>query len=196
MTDTSGERKINLQLPLVVVATTSIALIALIVYSPYSVVLFAFVIAPVSTLIFLVLLAIFAIRKKWSQCLSLLSALLAFLVTSGALLWNQSLLRDHARWRARSQKFKSEVMAQPTPANGELKHVEWEATGFAGVATNTAYLVFDPSDSLSLAPLPSDFNGIPCRVLSARRLERDWYAVRFYTDKEWDDCLSNRLSAH
>jgi hypothetical protein len=80
------------------------------------------------------------------------------------------------------------------PANGELKHMEWEATGFAGVANNTAYLVFDPADSLLLAHLPGDLNGIPCKVLSARRLESHWYSVRFYMDQDWGNCRSDRLS--
>lgn len=195
MTDTSGERKISWEAPLVVAGTTGILLTALIIYTPYSDVLFVFFIGPVTTLIFLVLLVICAIRRKPSQCSSLLLALLAFFVISGALLWNQSMLRDHARWLVRSHNFKAAVLAQPTQGNGELKHIEWEATGFATI-DNTAYLVFDPSDSLSSARLPGDINGIPCRVLSARRLERGWYSVRFYTDVVWGDCPSTPSSAH
>jgi hypothetical protein len=79
-------------------------------------------------------------------------------------------------------------MAQLPPVNGELRHVEWEATGFAGVANSTTYLVFDPTDSLSVQHPSGGFGGIPCRVALVRRLERQWYSVLFYTDEVWGDC--------
>jgi hypothetical protein len=66
--------------------------------------------------------------------------------------------------------------------------MEWEATGFAGVANNTDYLVFDPTDSLAMAAKshsPGKFSGIPCEVLSVLKLESHWYSVAFYTDEEW-----------
>jgi len=66
--------------------------------------------------------------------------------------------------------------------------MEWEATGFAGVANNTVYLVFDPTDVLSQAARshsPGKYRGIPCEVLLVRRLESHWYSVWFYTDEEW-----------
>jgi hypothetical protein len=58
---------------------------------------------------------------------------------------------------------KAEVLAQPS-VTGELKHIEWDGWGCAGQDT-TAYLVFDPTDSLSAAARehrPGKFNGIPC----------------------------------
>jgi hypothetical protein len=79
-------------------------------------------------------------------------------------------------------------MAQPAPTDGELRHMEWEATGFAGVANNTIYLVFDPTDSLAVAAKnhsPGKFSGIPCEVVRILRLENHWYSVAFYTDEEW-----------
>ncbi len=66
--------------------------------------------------------------------------------------------------------------------------MEWEATGFAGVAYNTDYLVFDPTDSLAIAAKmrsAGKFSGIPCEVLGVLRLENHWYSVVFYTDEAW-----------
>jgi hypothetical protein len=111
--------------------------------------------------------------------------LVASLATSGALLKNQEAIRPFLRWLLWSSRFKAEVLAQQVPVIGELKHMEWEATGFAGVANNTIYLVFDPTDSLSAAHSPGKFNGIPCKIRLVRRLESHWYSVWFYTDEVW-----------
>jgi hypothetical protein len=51
-------------------------------------------------------------------------------------------LWEAARWSAWSHQYKKEVLAQPSSSNGNLKHIEWDGTGFAGVANNTVYLVF------------------------------------------------------
>jgi hypothetical protein len=80
-------------------------------------------------------------------------------------------------------------------AGGELRHIVWEATGFAGVDYDTVYLVFDPSDSLSKTRMPGKPMGIPCLVRRVTRLERGWYTVRFYTDEEWGYCPSNQAEA-
>jgi hypothetical protein len=71
-----------------------------------------------------------------------------------------------------------------------MKHIEWDASGFAGVANNTAYLVFDPSDSLSAAVKSHQlkFNGTHCEARDVRRLEHQWYAVLFYTGQTWGQC--------
>jgi hypothetical protein len=97
-------------------------------------------------------------------------------------------LRETARWLTSSHNYKSQVLGQPTSAEGELKHIEWDASGFAGVANNTVFLVFDPRDALSTAAKNHQsgrFNGIPCDVRLIRRLESHWYAVLFYTDMYW-----------
>jgi hypothetical protein len=97
-------------------------------------------------------------------------------------------LHETARWLALSHDYKSEVLAQPTSAKGELRHIEWDASGFSGVANNTVFLVFDPADTLSMAAKnhqPGKFNGIPCEVRLVRRLESHWYAVLFYSDEYW-----------
>jgi len=176
----------NWKLPLLVAASTAIVLLLLFVYSPYSGFLYLFLIAPIICLTFVILLVVAAFRKRPPQFLSLFVSLLVFLGISGALLKNENTLRDHGRWLLESRQLKAEVLAQPS-ADGELKHMEWEATGFAGVANNTAYLVFDPADSLTAHP-SGEFTGIPCKVPSVGRLERHWYSVRFYTDEDWSDC--------
>jgi hypothetical protein len=118
----------------------------------------------------------------------MLLTLVAFLGASWVLLRNEGTLRPSIRWLLWSHRFKAEVLARPAPVNGELRHMEWEATGFAGVANNTDYLVFDPTDSLAMAAKshsPGKFSGIPCEVLSVLKLESHWYSVAFYTDEEW-----------
>jgi hypothetical protein len=59
-------------------------------------------------------------------------------------------------------------------------------------AQNTeVYLVYDPTDSLSVAALINEsgkFEGIPCEVRVVRRLENHWYTVLFYTSTTWDYC--------
>jgi hypothetical protein len=180
--------RFNWRLPLCVVVGTGIVLVSLMVYSPYGSLLYTYLIAPIICLICLLLLLAAVLRKRPRQCLSMLLTLVAFLAASGALLKNEDALRPSLRWLLWSHRFKAEVLAQPAPVNGELRHMEWEATGFAGVANNTVYLVFDPTDSLSAAHSPGKFNGIPCKVPLVRRLESHWYSVWFYTDEVWGQC--------
>jgi len=94
-------------------------------------------------------------------------------------------LRDAARWLISSREYKREVLSQQTPV-GDLKHIEWDGSGFAGVANNTVYLVFDPTDVSHASGNKPGFNG--CGVWQVQRLEAHWYAVLFYTDQDWDDC--------
>jgi hypothetical protein len=99
-------------------------------------------------------------------------------------------LHETARWLGESEEYKDKVLAQPT-SNGELRHIEWDGSGFAGVANQTVYLIFDPSDSLSAAVKGqgrNKFNGIPCEVRSVQRLESHCYSVVFYTDQDWSHC--------
>jgi len=193
--NSAAERRLDWRLPSSVAAGAGIVLVSLIVYSPYGAELYILLIAPIISLSCLVLLLRAAIRKRPRQCLSMLLTLVAFLAVSGALLKNKNALRSSLRWLLWSQRFKAAVLAQPAPINGELRHMEWEATGFAGVANETVYLVFDPSDSLSAAAKshsPGKFSGIPCEVPVVRRLESHWYSVWFYTDEVWGQ--RNRLN--
>ena len=102
-------------------------------------------------------------------------------------------IHDTGRWILRSRVYKAQVMAQPAPANGGLKHVEWDGWGFAGMDT-TVYLVFDPTDSLASAAksrAPGKFPGLPCEVDRVQRRESHWYTVKFYTETAWNYCPPN-----
>ena len=173
--------------PSCVVVGTSVVFVSLMVYSAYAKFLYLFLFAPIFLACLVILIAA-AIDKRPRQCLSTLLTLVAFLGASWLLSKNEGTLRPSIRWLLSSHRFKAEVLARPAPANGELRHMEWEATGFAGVANNTVYLVFDPTDSLAVAATshsPGKFNGVPCEVLRVLRLESHWYSVVFYTDEEW-----------
>jgi hypothetical protein len=116
----------------------------------------------------------------WSVCV--LGALLLF--------WNYFEVKTEVRWLLSSRRYKSEVSSQPTPSNSEFKHIEWDAWGWGGQDT-TAYLVFDPTDSLSLAAsahLSGKFAGVPCELFKVTRLEREWYVATFYTNEDWSNC--------
>lgn len=101
-------------------------------------------------------------------------------------------VRTTTRWLIWSRKYKAEVLAQPAPANGELRHIEWESSGWAGMDT-TVFLIYDPTDSLLVAAKTSEageFNGIPCEVAQVRQLESHWYIAifGFYVDEDWRGC--------
>jgi len=109
---------------------------------------------------------------------------------SWALIKNYAEVRSDARWFLWSKRYKAELLKQQNSTNGELRHVEWDGWGWAGMDT-TVYLVFDPNNSLADAAKshsPGKFNGIPCEVPLVHRLESNWYSVRFYTSSGWDQC--------
>jgi hypothetical protein len=124
-------------------------------------------------------------RRK--RRLSWYVVLAAFIVISASLVWNYSAIRNTVRWLVWSRDYKSKVLVQPASASGELKHIEWDGWGWAGQDT-TVYLVFDPTDSLSMAARSHQagkLSGIPCEVFLVRRLESHWYTVQFYTNEYW-----------
>jgi hypothetical protein len=164
-----------------VVASSTLISLSMVFEDHDSGALLSFGIAVVST----ALLFAFSIARKGRQRLVARRVATAYLVAGILLLLNYSLCRDHSRWLFLSGGYKAQVLAQPD--NGQLKHVEWDGWGFAGVADTTAFLVFDPTDSLSEtsgAP-PIRARGLPCEVARVRRLEHQWYAVLFYSDTYW-----------
>jgi hypothetical protein len=109
---------------------------------------------------------------------------------SAVLMANNSALRDYGRWALRSDIYKSQLLSLPAPNEGELRHMEWDGWGFAGMDT-TVYLAFDPDDMLASQikdHSAGKFIGIPCEVPRVRRLENHWYAVLYFTDSSWDRC--------
>lgn len=182
--------RINWVLPVSAVASLLILAVALIVYTPYAEFPLLFVVVPLICITLLVVLVIAIVKRRKSLRGSTALALVAVAVISFAILKLQDPIRESLRWLLWSNRFKAELLASPAPRPGELRHVEWEATGFAGVANNTIYLVMDPSDALHSAAqtgLPGRYPGIPCKVLKVRQLESRWYSVRFYTDEVWGE---------
>jgi hypothetical protein len=139
-----------------------------------------------------------AFKNRYEQLLPTLGMVTALWAISLSLFFYNRAhpfeLRETAKWIASSRDYKSEVLARPA-STAELKHIEWDMSGFAGIFDNTVYLVFDPADTLSTAAQSRQagkFDGIPCKVRLIRRLENHWYAVLFYTDEYWgdDSCLT------
>jgi len=187
---TAGVSSFNWWLPsragfLAFVASVAVAVCqadtALLLYLFFGLILIVFSIA---------LLAYTAFGKDRRKRLTLLSTLAAVWAVAVSVFAYQGQVRKTARWFVWSHTYKEKVLAQQAPANGELRHLEWDGWGWGGQDT-TVYLVLDPQDSLSLAAASHQsgkFAGIPCEVPKVSRLESQWYAVTFYTNQEWSRC--------
>ena len=130
---------------------------------------------------------VYAAMGKYPRTLLLTLATAWVLVVSSFVYHRQ--IRTTVRWAMWSGQYKNTLARQPSLSGG-LKHMEWDGWGWAGMDT-TVYLVFDPSDSLSMSASsyqPRKSSRLPCAVADVTRLERDWYAVTFYTDSEWSTC--------
>jgi len=160
--------------------------------------LHVFVVAPilfVSTIFLAICAAISSNNRR--RCLRQLATLAIFwaALTAFSLFDYRypNAIRSAARWLIWSHDYKAQVLAQPAPPNGGLRHIDWD--GWGGFAQDTSVLlVFDPTDSLS-GPARSGqsgtFNGIPCEVAIVHRMESHWYTVVFaeYVDESsWDSC--------
>jgi hypothetical protein len=190
MDHTKGTGRINWVLPLGVSAGVLTLSLALIVYTPYAEFPLTLVVMPLVCITLLVLLFVATVRKRKRLQASVALALVAVFATSFAVLKLQEPMRESLRWLLWSNRFKAELQRAPSVRPGELRHIEWQATGFAGVADDTVYLVFDPSDALASAAgngSAGKYAGVPCEVLKVRRLENQWYSVRFYTDEAWGE---------
>jgi hypothetical protein len=146
---------------------------------------------PVVVLICIVLFIVSAIRGNRRLVLSTSLALVGFIAVSGVLLKNARALRPWLRWLLWSRRYKAQLFAQPGAAGGGLKHTVLDTWGFVPSGFDVVYLVFDPADSLANAARsdgPGKPVGIPCEVPTVRRLEKQWYAVEFYTDEDWNHC--------
>ena len=130
---------------------------------------------------------VYAAKGKYPRTLLLTLATAWVLVVSSFVYHRQ--IRTTVRWAMWSGQYKN-TLARQSSLSGELKHMDWDGWGWAGMDT-TVYLVFDPTDSLSMSASsyqPRKSSGLPCSVADVTRLERDWYAVTFYTDREWNTC--------
>ena len=134
-------------------------------------------------------------RRKFR--LVVLFALLAigsFLaIAAFTIAWSFDYFGWHSRtkWLLSASKYKTKMMSGPIAQDGSLRHLEWDGWGFPGVGDTVLYLVFDPNDQLkdaSITGRPGKYAGIPCQVVRIRRLETNWYIVRFYTEQGWNNC--------
>jgi hypothetical protein len=187
MVKNGGAReRLNWRLPLYT-AFATIVVCLLDALAESDAVLYFLLVVPVS-LFLLAFLLLAAIGKKSRRCVSILSMLAVYWILSFALFKNHYAIRNAARWSLWSRRYKAEVLAQSAPANGELKHIEWDGWRFPGAGDTTVYLVFDPADSLAAAAKrhqPGKFAGIPCTVPLVSRMQNRWYALLFYTDERW-----------
>ena len=164
------------------------------VYSSDPVVDYLFFLIPTVCLAILVLLLVIVFSKRRRRTLSMLLAAVMFLFAAEAMLRTQEVVRPSLRWRLWSRRIKAQVLAQSTTPNEELKHIEWDGWGGAPVGDWTAYVVYDPTDSLSDSAKDGRWasykrlKGIPCEVDSVRRLEPHWYSVVLGVNEWWDRC--------
>ena len=183
---TAKEDRFNWWLPFYAVATALVVFVPLMIWSADGDILYLLI-----ALIVSVGLALFAIRYGGRRRLSILAMLVVYLAVSWALTKHSFDVRNACRWLLWSKAYKAKVLAQSTFSNGELKHVEWDGWGFPGAGDTVVYLVFDPNNSLAAAARsqsPGKFGGVPCEAPSIRRMEGNWYTVRFYTETDWDHC--------
>lgn len=156
---------------------------------------FFFSLIGISFLVFLALIAlviflIFIPSQKGPGILEIGGVALIYFVISFAMLRNSYEIRSVSHWLLYSGRYKAEVLSLPEPTE-EFRHIEFDGWGGMGAGDTTAYLVFDPDDSLASAAknrLPGKFRGIPCEVVRVRRFESHWYSVLFYTDTDWNHC--------
>jgi hypothetical protein len=130
-------------------------------------------------------------RSKGKLISQIVVSLCVVVLLSALLLVKYNEVSTFVRWSLHSKAYKTEVLAQSSSIDGQLKHIEWDGWGFAGADT-TVYLVFDPSDSLATSTgdhSGGKIAGIPCEVPLVHRLESHWYTVMFYTNTDWDHCI-------
>jgi hypothetical protein len=190
-----GREYFTWQIALCTVLGATIVLLLLFTWDHDALWLYLLIVLPFFCLSAILLLIVAAIRTKWRRCLSILLTALAVLAVSGALIRKEDVLRPFLRWLFWSRTYKAELLKAPESPNGELRHIEWDSWGWGPIGPTRVYLVFDQSDSLSAAAKsnqPGRFRSIPCKVSSVQRLERNWYAVTFYTEESWGKV--NRLN--
>jgi hypothetical protein len=168
------------------------ALAAVLVFLPLLIssntdVLYLFVIVPGLALMGICVLIYAAFRKK----LPIAATVAIFWAVSAVAFLYSFQMRTFTRWFLWSGRYKSEVLAEPIPVTGNLKHIEWDGWGWGG-QDFSVFLVFDPTDLLA-GPAENDqsgeLNGIPFEVSRVRRMESHWYLVffDFYVDQSsWD----------
>jgi hypothetical protein len=184
---------LNWRFAIIGAVTATLLLLLLFPFSRDPVLDILFLVTPCVVLLTLVLLLLLIIRRARRRSAELLLATLVFLVTANLGLRFEGTLRPKMRWGFFSHKFKSQVLSQPNQPPGTFKHIEWDGWGGAPVGDWTAYVVFDPADSLNKLADHSGLGkveGIPCDVLNIKKLEPHWYSVTLQMDEWWEQCTN------
>jgi hypothetical protein len=190
----AGADRFNWRMPFYAVIAAIVVMLLLFVYGPDPALSYLFFVVPIVCFTILVLLLLVVIGKRTRQSLSMFVAAVVFLFVAGAMLKTQEALRPSLRWGLWSRRLKAQVLAQPSAPAEELKHIEWDRWGGAPVGDWTAYVVYDPTDSLAVEAKAGRslsykrLKGIPCEVDSVRRLEAYWYSVVLGVNEWWDRC--------
>jgi hypothetical protein len=154
------------------------------------VILYTFVGVPLISLLFALALLATSLARKRKPSKVYLLMLPVYWVVSAILFVNHPDLRLWTRWLLHFGALKASVLREPMPTQGELRHVEFDGWGWAGMDT-VEYLIYDPTDSLEAtvaARSKGRLPGIPCEVPLVRRMEHHWYVAMYYTNAEWNNC--------
>jgi hypothetical protein len=140
---------------------------------------------PLAIFVWLIVGLILRTRRVW------LTLFLFCVVT--AISWKiDYFLRVHGRWLVLAASSKKQVLAQPPPATGQLRHLDWDGWGMFAQDTEV-YLVNDPANATLEIEKTKDglmAKSVPCHFWRAYRLEPHWYALVYFTSTGWDDCPS------
>lgn len=182
------------QMSLYAVVVAVLVMLLSFVYASDPVVDYLFFLVPTACLAILALLLVIIFSKRTRRNLSILLAVVMFLLVAGAMLNTQEVVRPSLRWRLWSRRIKTQVLAQPSAPYEGLRHIEWDGWGWGPSGDWTAYIVYDPTDSLAVEGQPGRsgsyrrLKGIPCEVDSVRRVEANWYSVVLGMNEWWDRC--------
>jgi len=176
--------------------TATLLLLLLFLFSSDPALYVLFLVVPCIALLIIVLLLLLIFRRTRRLSAGLLLATATFLGTGIIGMRFERTLRPKVRWALFSHKFKLQVLSQSNQPPGKFKHVEWDGWGGAPVGDWTAYVVFDPADSLNRVAghaVSGRVRGIPCDVLEIQRLETHWYSVTLKMDEWWEQCRDSSV---
>ena len=146
--------------------------------------LYILVLAPLVVVIWAIVGLVRRTRQVW------LTLLVFCIVTVTSLKATDYFFRVHGRWLFLATSSKKQLLAQPLPPDGELRHLDWDGWGMFAQDTEV-YLVNDPANATMRFNRTQNglrAKGVPCSFWKAYRLEPHWYAVVFFTSTGWDEC--------
>lgn len=176
--------------------TATLLLFLLFLYSSDTALFVMFIVTPCVAILTIVLLLLLIFRRTRRLSVKLLLATVAFSATGIIGLRTEGTLRPKVRWAFFSHKFKLQVLSQPNHPPDAFKHVEWDGWGGAPVGDWTAYVVFDPTDSLNKVAdhtVSGRVSGIPCDVLDIKKMEPQWYSVTLQMNEWWEQCTRDSI---